>query len=491
MGVDVVKNGSTKDLENFDADLTECDKGPRFGVRHLQVFMLFLVVAIGYCMRVTLSVGIVAMTDNTTSSNPDIKTYHWDDKNVILSSFFWGYVLPQIGAGQLAKNYGPKWLLVIAMLVNAVFAFLIPTMADWGSYGVMIARALQGFAQGFFYPCCHNLLSKWVPLSERTRMGTIVYAGGPFGTVITMPITGWIAASDAGWPTAFYVFGAAGALWTVAYIFIGSNSPMDAKHISAEELRYIKKETGSDDAAQREAKTPWKEISMSLPVWAILVAHSGQNWGFWTLLTEIPLFMDKILKFNIKDNSMLSALPYFTLWILSFIFGALSDFCINKKYVTIGRARKITTTIGFVGPAIALVGLALVDSDDKVLAVTLLVLAVGINSSTYCGYQVNHIDLSPTHAGTLMGITNGIANIFSIVAPLAVEVIVTDEEDASLWAIVFYLAAGIYVAVNGFYLVFGQGTVQPWDMIKDDTELKDKPNDSNGEVIESKHKQQY
>ena len=43
------------------------------------------------------------------------------------------------------------------------------------------------------------------------------------------------------------------------------------------------------------------------------------------------------------------------------------------------------------------------------------------------GMQVNHIDLSPNYAGTLMGITNFAANVVSIVAPLIVGVVVSDE----------------------------------------------------------------
>lgn len=41
--------------------------------------------------------------------------------------------------------------------------------------------------------------------------------------------------------------------------------------------------------------------------------------------------------------------------------------------------------------------------------------------------QVNHIDLAPNYAGTMMGITNGGANIVSIFAPLVVGFVVTDE----------------------------------------------------------------
>lgn len=46
------------------------------------------------------------------------------------------------------------------------------------------------------------------------------------------------------------------------------------------------------------------------------------------------------------QNSILSALPYLTLWILSFVFSFTSDTIINKNIVTIGGARKIFNSIG-------------------------------------------------------------------------------------------------------------------------------------------------
>lgn len=66
-------------------------------------------------------------------------------------------------------------------------------------------------------------------------------------------------------------------------------------------------------------------------------------------------------------------------------------------------------------------------------AVFLLVIAVGFNSAVYSGYNVNHIDLSPVHAGTLMGITNSISNLFSLVSPLAVDLLefITGYEEVS------------------------------------------------------------
>lgn len=46
--------------------------------------------------------------------------------------------------------------------------------------------------------------------------------------------------------------------------------------------------------------TPWSSILTSIRVWAIVVAHFGQNWGYSVLITQLPSYMKSILHFDIK-----------------------------------------------------------------------------------------------------------------------------------------------------------------------------------------------
>lgn len=47
--------------------------------------------------------------------------------------------------------------------------------------------------------------------------------------------------------------------------------------------------------------TPWGKIMTSIPMWTLIIAHLGQNWGFWILVTNMPTYLNYILKFNIKS----------------------------------------------------------------------------------------------------------------------------------------------------------------------------------------------
>ncbi|EFA07863.1 putative inorganic phosphate cotransporter [Tribolium castaneum] len=450
-----------KDLETGPEPLPK----PRewFGARHVQFILLFFATIVAYGIRTNMSVGIIAMMEETPP-DPSIPTYpEWTQKETILSAFFWGYVIPQIGAGAVVKKFGPKWFLAVTTAINSLFTLLIPVMAEHlGENGVIACRIIQGLNQGFLFPSLHTLLGKWTPLAERSKVASFVYTGGPLGTVISLPITGAFAGSESGWPGAFYLYGSLGLAWTVLWGLLGADSPSKHGGISKEEREYIEGENvGSEE--KKVLKTPWKSIATSWPFIAVLVAHSGQNWGFWTLLTETPSYLSEIMKKDIKDNSLLSALPYLVLWILSFVFSPLADYLIVHKYLSIGNVRKVFNTIGLIIPAIALVALGFVDSTQDTLALVLLVVAVGFNAAVFSGFNVNHIDLSPNHAGILMGITNSLSNIFSIVAPLAIKAIPYEQSDPILWRYAFCISAGIYVAADIFYVIYASGEVQPWN----------------------------
>lgn len=87
----------------------------------------------------------------------------------------------------------------------------------------------------------------------------------------------------------------------------------------------------------------------------------------------------------------------------------------------------------------SLVALGYVQSDNPILAVGILVVAVASNMAIYCGHHVNHMDLSPNFAGPLMGCTNAIANICSIIAPLVAGAIVQEKVCILLYFLIHLL----------------------------------------------------
>ncbi|KAJ8923269.1 hypothetical protein NQ315_001826 [Exocentrus adspersus] len=442
------------------------------GVRHLQCALLGIIVITIAGMRNILNVAVIAMVSDSPP-NENIPTYpNWaSKKNLMLSSFFWGYVVFQVLAGELAKKYGPKLLLGVSIFINSIFLLLLPYFgAQFGYLGVIACRVIQGLTQGPLQPCCHNLLSKWVPRQERARMGNFVYSGAPLGVLIALPTAGAISSSSVGWPVVFYLYGSIGILWTILWFVFGSESPSVSKMISEEEKRYIQKSTSVHE--EKTVPTPWKAIFTSAPVYAILICHCGQNWGYFTMITETPSYMDKILDFNLASNSALSALPYLAQWIVSHLLSPIADLLILRQVVSVGSSRKLMNSIGTLVPAVALISLMFLGSDQPALTLVIIVIAVGVNGGTYCGFNINHMDISPTHAGTLMGIGNTIGN-----------------SQKQLWNIVFVTTGIVYVITGVMYILLGSGEEQPWNKLEDRDELPFQDRKTNSTLAEIKTKE--
>lgn len=180
----------------------------------------------------------------------------------ILSSFFYGYVITQIPFGILAKKYGALRFLGWGMLINSVFAFIVPVAArEGGVYGLCAVRFIQGLGEGPIVPCTHALLAKWIPPNERSRMGAAVYAGAQFGTIISMPLSGLLAeyGFSGGWPSIFYVFGIVGTIWSIAFLVLVYEDPSVHPRIDEREKRYINDSLWGTDVVKVRKK---KELHM-------------------------------------------------------------------------------------------------------------------------------------------------------------------------------------------------------------------------------------
>ncbi|CAH2096647.1 unnamed protein product [Euphydryas editha] len=434
--------------------------GSLLGIRHLQTLLLFFAMLIAFSMRVNMSIAIVAMTDNTQENSFD---WSMQIQSVVLSSFFWGYVVLQIPGGELAARFGGMVLVTFSIGINSAVQLLIPLAAHYGGWQVVcFCRVIQGLSQGFIFPSVHSLIGKWVPLEEKSRLGTLIYAGGQLGTALQLMAAGFIA-NYWGWQAVFYSTGTVGAIWTVVYVFLGADSPRNSRMIGEVERNYIEKSLGHSGSDQKKKATPWKSIFTSLPFISLIVVHCGQNWGFWTLMTEIPSYMNQVLGVDIKSNGVMSALPYLAMYVLSFPIGFLSDYSLKKKWLSITACRKLSNSLGLFGPAIALIGLSYVPSGAVTLAVSLLTVVVGLNVGHYTGFLLVHIDMAPNFAGTLIGITNCISNVISIIAPLAAGAIIQDETDPGEWRKVFYISSAIYIVSNTFFVAVGSCEKQPWN----------------------------
>ena len=147
------------------------------------------------------------------------------------------------------------------------------------------------------------MISKWAPPNERSVLVSIVYAGTALGTVISILLSGVIAAK-LGWVWIFYIEGGLCLFWCTGWWLMIEDSPeQQTRFITQEEKDYILSSLGEKktDIHEEKPAVPWKKIFTSPPFLAILVAHFCSNFGWYMLLIELPTFMKQILRFEMKS----------------------------------------------------------------------------------------------------------------------------------------------------------------------------------------------
>ncbi|XP_011176613.2 putative inorganic phosphate cotransporter [Zeugodacus cucurbitae] len=252
-------------------------------------------------------------------------------------------------------------------------------------------------------------------------------------------------------------------MWGLIWFLVGASAPSECKWMSEGERLFIEAElvtSGNPEHEQASTKTPRLKIFTSVPFWILLLGQSTYASGFWAMLTEMPSYMKSELGQDIKSNALMSSIPYLANMFLTFVFSVLANFLNKRGYTSVNTSRKLFNTIGFWVPVVPIILLGYVRADQSVLALGLLVIAVGTSTACNLGFLINQIDLSPHFGGIFMGVANLATNIMCLLAPLMVGFIVTDAKNIDQWRIVFYIVGGMYFIGNLLFLLFGETKIQ-------------------------------
>uniref|UniRef100_A0AAR5QA61 Major facilitator superfamily (MFS) profile domain-containing protein n=2 Tax=Dendroctonus ponderosae TaxID=77166 RepID=A0AAR5QA61_DENPD len=487
-------------LNGWRLTLSKCFLLPQ---RYILGIMGFFAIVNAYTMRVSLSLAITEMvipinateyydpeactpvgSNQTNSAIRDQSTlYDWDEKTqgLILSAFYWGYVLTHLPGGILAEKFGGKYSLGLGVLSTALFTLITPWVIIWtgGNWKVLVAlRIIEGLGEGTTYPALTALLAKWVPLKERATIGSIVFSGSQFGTILSNALSGELIRRTKDWASVFYFFGALAILWFILWVLLCYSDPSSHPFISDKEKEYLEKELSN--VSNVKLDVPWKSILTSVPMWALVITQVGHDWGFFTMITDLPKYMKDVLKFNVSQNGTWSSVPYIVMLLTSIMSGWFCDFLVRRNIMSLTFSRKFFTSVASIGPAVFIV-IASYAGCDRMLAVWMFTIAMAFMGCYYCGMKVNALDLSPNFAGTLMAIINGLGATSGIVTPYLAGAL-TEDHTLAQWRLVFWITFGVFGVTNLVYLLFGTGKEQLWNNPEYNAEKPKQPFEENGKA---------
>ncbi len=420
-------------------------------VRYVILLIIFLVTAVNYADRATLSIaGSNVAKDLGLDAG---------QMGQIFAAFGWAYLIMQIPGGWLLDRFGSKRVYTYSLFFWSLFT-LLQGFVGWFplAYGAMtlfILRFMLGFSEAPSFPANARIVAAWFPAIERGTASAIFNSAQYFALAIFSPILGWLTFTW-GWEHVFTVMGVLGFIMTLVWIKYIQN-PNKHPGVSQQELDYISAGGAMVDMdAPKDGKKDgpkWDYVKQMLTNRMMLGVFFGQyfiNSITWFFLTWFPIYLVQDKGMSILKVGLIASIPALFGFAGGVLGGVVSDILIKRGH-SLTVARKIPIVLGMLlATSIILCNY----TDNTIIVVALMALAFFGKGFGALGWPV----ISDTAPKEVIGLCGGIFNVFgnvaSIVTPLAIGYMV--KELHSFNAALIFVGCSALAAMLCYLVVVGE-----------------------------------
>jgi MFS family permease len=365
--------------------------------------LLFFLVSINYMDRTNLSVA----------SSPIAKDLHLQPATlgILFSSFLWIYLIVLIPAGMATDRWGARLVNAISVVIWSIAS--ICTGLSSSLSALLFSRLGMGLGESPTYPASARTVGQWAPASERGRGVASYNAGSYAGPAIGSLFVGWLV-TQFGWRSSFYVTGAIGFVWLIAWL-IWYRKPEDAKWLKQEEREKILAERAMP-VKEEGSKHGVLYLLKYKGMWGVMLTQSCAVYAQYLFLTWLPNYLETARGLTVLKSGFISALPYFIAVVLGIIFGMLSDRLLTKDARNTGARR--------IGVVAAMVISAVVLLTPFVQSITMIIVLISISLSFISTSITLNITLTndllrvPSSAGQANSLLMLGGNVFGLLAPI-------------------------------------------------------------------------
>jgi MFS transporter, ACS family, glucarate transporter len=389
---------------------------------------LFLLTNITYLDRLCISAAAPAITVAFGFSPSQM--------GFIFSAFTLAYAAFEIPSGWLGDYFGSRKALARIVIWWSVFTAL--TAAATGFLSLILVRFLFGAGEAGAFPNIARSISRWFPASHQGRALSIAFIGNAVGAAISTPLV-FKLVEHQGWRLPFIEFGAIGVVWAVFWYWWFRDRPEEHKSVDAKELRFIRSDNVDAEELGHTRHVPWGVLLRSSNLAFICGMYFAFGYALYFYITWLPTYLLKARGFSATYAGFFSALPWIASAMGFWIGGLMTDW-LARRTGSLKIARCGIGAIGLLSSALVLV--AVVRTDDRVLAASLIAVAAFFQMITGGAAWSVCLDVGRRNAGVVTGCMNMVGNIGGTIAPVVVGYAV---EKKGSWEIPFYVTATVLI----------------------------------------------
>ena len=375
---------STKVTRISTRVLSAVDENVVPGVSARIVLLMAVAVFINYVDRGNLATAAPLVQGELGLSNTRV--------GVLLSAFFWTYTAAQPFAGWLAQRFDTRIVYAVGVAIWSLATTLTGVVA--GFMSLLVLRLLLGIGESVTFPCTSKILAESGSEYERGRANGLISAGCGLGPTVGT-LVGGILMAEHGWRSTFLVFGLCSLLWL--WPWLSSTRPAD--HV----------------LQCRPHIVAYSRILKKRALWGSSLGHFSFNYGYYFVLTWVPLFLVNSRGFSISQMAIVGAVVCSVFALTAALTSWVFD-CLIAAGGSINAVRKAAIVTSVLGAACAMLVCSSASAKWSVIMLGIAGFFFGLGSPQI--FAIAQTLSGPRAGGQWMGIQNTVGNLAGVVAPI-------------------------------------------------------------------------
>uniref|UniRef100_A0A914ZCB5 Major facilitator superfamily (MFS) profile domain-containing protein n=1 Tax=Panagrolaimus superbus TaxID=310955 RepID=A0A914ZCB5_9BILA len=246
---------------------------------------------------------------NDNLKNDKTYVFSQNQQNLLLSAVAVGSIIGSVILPYATSKLGIRIVFTIYGFISAISTLLCPFAVSHGFPMFYIMRIGQGIANSIGIPGLGAVTTPWSPISSSGIFLSLLSTHLQFGPIFTMPLAGQFCASSFGWQGIFYLQGGLTVIAFIAFFAIFNDSPKFHRNVSSKELSIIN-HGKLTNGISKGLKIPYLKIFTDKSVIGVVIVSLGAGIGFQVLNQYGPVYLFKVLNFDIKHTGSAAAIPF-------------------------------------------------------------------------------------------------------------------------------------------------------------------------------------
>ncbi|TKR59502.1 hypothetical protein L596_029162 [Steinernema carpocapsae] len=393
--------------------------------------------------------------ENSTSTDPPLSS---SDESILFAILSVGRILATYPALKLRHLIGFKASFTLFGISSAFGTVIAPVFGSQ-FYPLLLFRFIQGFAVAAAFIAIATIPNVCGNENELHLFTSLLTCSFQLGPVLIMPISGLFCSSFLGWQGAYYMTSVGTLLFSLIFYF--SYDPNDfAKQQKVERRLSTASDIGVEVVIKAEANesVPYFAILTCPSFWGLMAASFGDTVGYHMFRTYGPIYLNKVLGFDITDTGMLASIPYF----LSIFTKAIGGYLLDNATCSKEHVR-ITVFTSFFQATMTgcFVVLSLIHSDMAFIGHAMLTLMMVFSGLAFIGIMNGSRIMSQQYSHVTSSAISVLDSLAALVLPIIVAFVAPNYEPEE-WILVFYIVIGMMVTTNLIFVLMTKVKPAKW-----------------------------